>query len=514
MPPQAPKQLFYIPLENRGIKPTGITYTRLGSKNSAKRLWLEGLRLGESNFTPQTKLRITPIPQLMSAIIDTGGDQSSPNKVSGRKKVGAVDGYVPIIDINSRMLAETFGDIDLIRVMYYANRLVLQAHTSEMNALTAIEDLEVNAVAKRLTMGVIGVGGGVFCSAMKQGLESTGVSLDVSWVIDIENSYLQNAIDNCPAITRDTIVVQGDASHVETNLLTPINIFLVTNACTGASGAGKAKNKIEHAEEHESGGLMVLKTIEIIERYMPPVIWHENVIAYSSSASAALLRGKLKSLGYEIQEQVFGGEMGTLEDRRRSILCAVHPKLKMSMENVVPVMKKEARLRDVMDNVPDDSPEWKTYDYLTEKAIRDEAAGKNFRLQRLTGDEPKIGVLGAGLSKARSTEPFFIHPKNPGLFRLPRVAEHARFQKIPESLVANRSKTIAHEILGQSGSYALFTAIGVATGKQLNHQFNGEPLDIVKNEFDEDFAIGDADEDSEQQSDEGLIRKPESLSLF
>lgn len=459
---------IYIPMAQRKFKPKQISYTLLGNHRNNKRLWLEGLRLASSGFTPNVSIDFRTVPELYAATIEVGKGNHT---VSGRKRT-ADDSTAPIIDINNKELSELYEGIDLVRVMYYDNRILIQAHSNELNAKTAIEDLEINTKAQRLSMGVIGVGGGIFCSAMKEGLADTGISLETSWVIDIEQKYLESADRNSKAINDKTILVHGDANHVETNFLTPVNIFLISNACTGFSPAGRAKNQLENPEAHKESGLMILKTIEIIERYMPPVIWHENVVSFNSSASASLLAGKLQKLGYNIQVRTCGGEFGTLEDRKRSIMVATHKSISCDLErHLVPVMFKEEKLRDVMDDVPLDDPSWKPYSYLIDKAERDKVAGKGFQLQHLTGDEPKIGVMGAGLAKARSTEPFFKHPHNPNLLRLPTVREHAAFMKIPLSLVKGNTKTTAHEILGQSGSYALVKAMGVMTGRILRKHY-------------------------------------------
>lgn len=468
---------IFIPIGQRKIRPKQISYIKVGKVKGQSRIWLEGLRLEESGFKKGTPIRFNAVNALAAATIEAVSSSKATHSVSGRIKRNTEDEYTPIIDIANMECTELLEGINTLRVMYYNSCLLLQAHSNDLNAQTSIEDLEINTQARSLTMASIGIGGGVFTHAIKSGLAETGIDLELSWCIDIEKKYLQNVLDNTGSVGPRTIVVEGDISDVETNLLTPVNILLISNACTGASKAGKAKNQIEHAEEHDSAGLMILKTLEIIEKYQPPVIWHENVVEYLSSASGALLLGKLQHLGYNIQHGVYAGEMGTLEDRKRSILLATHKNIKFDLQaNLIPVMRKEQKLSDVMDEVPLDSDVWKPYEYLTQKAIRDKQNGKGFRLQRLTGEESKIGVIGRGAAKARSTEPFFIHPTNPNLFRLPTVGEHARFMKIPVELVSNVSKTVAHEILGQSGSYALVKAIGVMTGKELNALYNDEPI--------------------------------------
>lgn len=543
------RRLIHIPAENMGILPNQISYTALGKpspqKKAAKekarsarglsngdevldpsRFWAEGLRLEDNNFIPGTELKITHIPEMMFAVIEAVKEGQGTNTVSSRRKVGAVEGRVPIIDINSIDMTKTFRGAELVRVMYYKNKLLVQAHTNEMNKITAIEDLKINSMGRKLSMGVIGAGGGIFCSAMKYGLDAVGMNLDLSWMIDIEGRYLQNAIDNCDAVTDKTMIVHGDASHVESNLLTPMNIFLISNACTGASTAGRAKNKLSSPEAHETGGLMVLKTIDILERFLPPVVIHENVVAYNSTASADLLSGKLKSLGYKIQVATYGGEMGTLEDRKRSIMLATHQDVDMDLRTLVAIMEKEAQIKDVLDDVPLDSDEWNAYDYLVKKNERDIADGKGFRFEGLTGEETKCGTLTAGRHKVRSTDVFIAHPQNgqPGrvdLFRMPSVTEQARLMKIPKKLVAGRNKSTAMEIMGQSGSFALVSAIGVMVGRNLDRQFNNIPFDLADqvnlSETNYEFVSYDEPtsfEDEESKFEAEATKVGQTISMF
>lgn len=464
--------VFYLPMDARKIRPSQITYTNLGLSRGNKRLWLEGLRLAECGFTPGKALAFVGIPELCAATLEITNKPTN-HSVSGRKKSG-VDEYTPIIDINNQDLSNIFQGIQTVRVLYYKDRMLLQAHSNELNSRTAIEDLEINSKARKISMGVIGVGGGIFSSAMKEGLQDTGIDIETSWVIDIEKKYLESAIKNSSAISSNTIIVHGDAEKVESNFLVPINMLLISNDCGAHSSAGKAKNKLLHAESHDTGGLMILRTIDIIQRFMPPIIWHENVVEFNSSASAELFAGKLRALGYVVHQKNYGSEMGTLEHRVRSIVLAHHKDLPMDLVNqLVPVMEKEQMLKDVMDDVPLDDPCWRPYTHLLEKAERDKAAGKGFQLQHYSGEEPNIAVMRRGIRKAGSTDPYFKHPENPNLFRLPTVGEQARMMKIPEQLVANLSATTASEILGQSGSYALVKAIGVMTGKVLNTKYNG-----------------------------------------
>ncbi len=445
-----------LPIRNSRHRPLQISYTRLGEKKGVLRFWQEGLRLSDAGFEPGQSIKTNSIPELSTLIIEAG---LGGNTVSGRKNryTGAI---TPIIDINNRKLEETFGDARLLRTSYYKGKLVVQAHSQEMNRITALDDFKTNLRAGALSMGSICVGGGVCSTAIKNGAALEGVRVESEWLIDIENKYLQSLLDNTSVASDETTIIEGAIGDVETENLSPVNVLNISLPCTGFSKSGRAKNRLLNPESHKTAGTAIIKTLEIVEKLMPPVLWNENVESFASSASADLMAGRLKELGYYVEVAVYGGEMGTLEDRKRSILVASHPSLSLSLESMVPLMSKESCLNDVLEPIPLDDPSWKPYDYLAEKEKRDIAEGKGFRRQLLTGEEDRCGVLGAGYAKARSTEPFIQHPENQSLSRLLTEVEHARVMKNSPSLVANMSKKLAHEILGQSGSGALFTALG------------------------------------------------------
>jgi len=445
-----------LPIKNPRHRPLQISYTRLGQKNGVLRFWQEGLRLTDAGFEPGQSIRANPIPELSTLIIEAG---EGGHTVSGRKN-RYTEHRTPIIDINNRKLEETFGDARLLRTSYYKGKLVVQAHSQEMNRITALDDFKTNLRAGALSMGSICVGGGVCSTAIKNGAELEGARIESEWLIDIENKYLQSLLDNTSVASDRTTIIEGAIGDVEAERLSPVNVLNISLPCTGFSKSGRAKNRLLNPESHKTAGTAIIKTLEIIEKLMPPVIWNENVESFASSASADLMAGRLKELGYHVEVGVYGGEMGTLEDRKRSILVASHPSLSLSLESLVPMMDKEDCLNDVLETIPLDDSSWKPYDYLAAKELRDIAEGKGFRRQLLSGEEKYCGVLGAGYAKARSTEPFIQHPEKHNLSRLLTETEHARVMKNSPRLVANMSKKLAHEILGQSGSGALFTALG------------------------------------------------------
>jgi DNA (cytosine-5)-methyltransferase 1 len=334
-----------------------------------------------------------------------------------------------------------------------------------------------------LTQGIIDeatlcVGGGISSYALHEGLNDVGIKAHSEFIVDLEGKYLQSAIDNNPYIDDDTQIFEATLEEIETELLGPVNVLNVSLPCTGHSVSGKAKNKIKHAEDHESAGTAVFGLMQILPAVNPSVVISENVTQFGNSATYSLLRGTLEKLGYVVQDTILGREMGAFEDRDRHIMVAVSKGIaeNFDLSTIQPSATAPSTLADLLENIPSSSELWRTYDYLKAKEERDKDAGKGFARQLVNEDSEKVGTIGRGYNKARSTEPFVQHPTDPEKSRLLTVEEHAAVKGIPANAVAGQSKTIAHEILGQSVLFPVFRSLGRHIGSFLNDLVqDGEP---------------------------------------
>jgi DNA (cytosine-5)-methyltransferase 1 len=229
--------------------------------------------------------------------------------------------------------------------------------------------------------------------------------------------------------------------------------------------------------------------MRFIEEMNPAIAIIENVPAYTASASYSILKAVLSNLGYQLQLRYFqGAEFGALEDRQRMILVALtdavatgqvyrsSPELfdpetsAFNLEEVRSPVSRPVTLEEIIDPAADG---YKARPHLVAKEQKDRRSGKGFRLQWLDPQRAeKVGTIGAGYAKVRSTEPMVIHPEdrdNPiteaTRVRLLTPAEHARVKTIPEHLIAGvSSATCAHEILGQSGIYNWFCGSRISSG--------------------------------------------------
>lgn len=129
----------------------------------------------------------------------------------------------------------------------------------------------------------------------------------------------------------------------------------------------------------------------------------------------------------------------------------------------------DKQYKSVADIVIDDefTPEFKEYEYLAQKEIRDIAAGKGFRQNLVDLTSETVGTIGKGYAKVRGTEPR-LKGYN-GLSRLFSVEESCKLRLIPEHLLGDCGFTIGHEAAGQSILYQHGMGIGSLIGNVISN---------------------------------------------
>lgn len=442
---------------------TIIVNTKLGEHRGKKRIWLEGQKLARQGFEPGMKLQVSfDTTKLVLKAAPTGQFT-----VSKRERNGTVS---PIIDITADGLAKLFEGVSMLRAVIRQGSIIIQAHQQDeriqarvlrlMDKLRKGEPLEVCSLFH---------GGGILDKAFHAGLKKADIKSQVAVAVEIEPAYLDSSLRNNPELFGpSSVLVESPIEAVSLSRNPPpVDVVIAGIPCTGASRAGRSKNKLEFAESHESAGAMFFHFLQFVSALNPSIVLIENVPEYANTASMQVIRSVLGSLGYKLQERVLDGhEFGVLEKRKRLCVIALSNGLQglFDLQGVSPVRTAEQSLNDILDPVPLDSERWKSFDYLAQKEKRDIKAGKGFVRQLLTGNEPYCGTIGRDYAKCRSTEPFLVHPQQSHLSRILTPAEHARVKGVPESAINGLSDTIAHQILGQSVIFPVFEAVGFHLG--------------------------------------------------
>lgn len=445
---------------------TIIINTTLGDHRGKKRIWLEGQKLSRQGFDPGTKLKVTVEDSKLVLLAAEVGQFT----VSKRERNGSIS---PIIDITTEGLAKLFDGVKTLRAVIRRGSIIIEAHQEHTRIIERVQRLVDKLThSKPLEVCSLFHGGGVLDKALHHGLKKAGVASHVAVAVEIEAKYLDSSLRNNPELWSDaSVILESPIEKVQLNRNPPpVDILIGGIPCTGASRSGRAKNKLEFAESHESAGAMFFHFLQFVQALNPAIVVIENVPEYANTASMQVIRSVLASAGYNLQERVFDGhEFGSLEKRKRLCAVAISDGLgsQFDLQQVKALRQAETCLGDVLEDLPLDSERWRPFDYLAEKQVRDTAAGKNFNRQLLTGDEPFCGTIGRDYSKCRSTEPFLIHPVEKTLSRIFTPVEHARIKGVPESVIEGLSDTTAHQILGQSVVFPVFESLANHLGKFL-----------------------------------------------
>jgi DNA (cytosine-5)-methyltransferase 1 len=147
----------------------------------------------------------------------------------------------------------------------------------------------------------------------------------------------------------------------------------------------------------------------------------------------------------------------------------------------MPVLEKERSLGEVLLDIDPEDGIWKDIGYLVDKQERDRAAKKGFNLNYVDPSSERVGTIGAGYAKNRSTEPRIAHPTKANWSRLLTPEEHAAVKTIPPELVEGLTLTLAHKILGNSCIWTAFRSVGQLVGQSVLSEVQEQQIEAVVN---------------------------------
>ncbi len=438
---------------------------KIGSNRGAPRVYLDTGALVGAGFAPGKtyKREVDTEKQRITLTIEANGSFV----VSRKEKNGH---HLPVIDINSSEVLKPFEGMEAVRIVIDQNRILILPIASEAKRVERLRRLKEHLAAGEVTTAGISFGGGVLDHAAHAGLEQAGIASRLALANEIDEGLLEHARTHNDVWSSGTIgiaapmqeLVQDDAAM---SRLPRIDVLAAGIPCSGASQAGKSKRGISMMEEHPEVGHLAAAALMVINRIQPAVVVIENVPQYSDSASACIIRNHPRDSGYNVQEtQLNAADFSCLEARKRWFLVATTRGIEMDLFNLEPVVHVARKIGDILEPIGPDAEDWRTFDYLKTKEVRDAAKGNCFSMQTITPESSSCPTIRKGYAKGGSTDPLLVHPTHPDLLRPLTVTEHARIKQVPEKLVEGLSKTDGHILLGQGIAYApvkaLFHRIG------------------------------------------------------
>ncbi|MBN24527.1 MAG: C-5 cytosine-specific DNA methylase [Alteromonadaceae bacterium] len=420
-----------------------ITLACTPHKN-AKRTFIEGQILARNGFVKGVTYTRTTTPQGIVLELDGTG----PLKVVG-KAVRGCQHKKPVIDVCNKDFAEFTGDAEQVQIHAEYGRVTIKVHTSEKRKAEREASFEKACNVGTLTEGTLCVGIGMSTLALHHGFKNAGYGIKTKWVADRARKYLDVAIRNNPAVTKDTKIINSALEMVELDEYSSVNICQFSLSCRGHSKSGKAKNKITLAEQHSKDAAGAYGLMKALDRINAAVYVSENVPEAQDSATYTLIKATLQALGYNVYEANLDSEQsGSIEERPRYWFVAISKGLAFNAESTIPSFPRPyAKLSEIMEPIAHDDGMWSDNTYLKEKAIRDAASGKGFKRQLVTGETESIGVINRLYAKRQSTPPMIVREDE--MERLLTPKEHALAKQCDPMLVADTTFTTSHEGLGQ-----------------------------------------------------------------
>lgn len=448
---------------------------RIGQNKGAPRVWLEGQQALRAGFKPGQRYDVKV--QGQTVVLQANKDGS---RVVSAKKKG--DMTNPVIDLNSKELLAMFDGMASVRVVAREGQIYILPLASEIKVLERRKRLKEKLEnGEPLKGGSVSHGVGILSHAIHTGLKNAGIKMEMAFANEIRPELLEHAAIHNDAWADDTQMLAAPMQELAFDdrglaHIPKVDVLELGLPCSGASVAGMAKRGLGHPEQHPEVGHLVVAALIILNKAAPAICLFENVPNYANSASASILRNQLRDMGYETHERILNGkEWGALENRNRWCMVAVTRGIHFDFDQLMPGPPRYEKLGEALDQVPDDSPRWKSFDGLVRKEASDIAAGKGFRLQRFNPDDDHIATITKGYAKVRSTDPRINHPTDPNLMRQLSAQEHSRIKEIPPHLIGDLSETIAHEALGQSVVYMPFHDVGKHLGEALGRFRDGVP---------------------------------------
>ncbi len=434
---------------------------QVGAHRGAPRLYFQTLKLVDFGFTAGTRYSTTV----------KGGKVTLEVNPEGSFKVSSKDnGRVPVIDMNSSILLEPFINETAVKVVMTPGKIVISRLASAEAAASRLGRLKAAVTGVAMVAG-LAFGGGILDNSAHAGLLQSGIATQTAVINEIDGDLLDHAYRVNPVVHSSTMLINSPMQEAiqdeELMAALPYVDFLFAGIpCSGASRAGRSKNTISMMEAHAEVGHLAHAFLVFVQKTQPGIFVIENVVEYSDTASAQIIRQQARDMGYTTHETVLdASDFGSMEKRVRWFMVGATQGVAIDLEHLSPAVRPVRTVADILDGRSDHH--WGTFQYLKDKAVRDKEAGKGFAMQIVGPDATRVPTLRKGYHKGGSTDPLLQHPTDPTLLRLFSGDEHARIKGVDPKLVDGLSNTDKHILLGQGVCPGPVTALLKRVGECL-----------------------------------------------
>lgn len=418
---------------------TRFSTTTIGRNKNMPRVWLEGLYLLKAGFHPATRIQIRFSERRVEITLAPQG----PRVVSSKTRHNQ---NIPVLDLNTSALSETFGPVSVLQVVITDAKIVLTpTHTQQLRETRCRNGKE----------GSIFSGGGLLTEAARQ------AGYQPAFAIEIDDRYAETYEQNHPHARMYNLSVED----VPTDSLPPVELITMGIPCQPWS-RGRTRDVITGAkrdrnlppEAHPLSDMSVWACI-VIHKLNPATVVIEEAPGYLASAAGHMMLYFLKRAGYTVEARVIDPrEHGELAARTRTVIVA-----HSGSDFRWPELTQNTRtFKDVRDDETFHELDYftaETKPWLVNHWQNQTAKGNGFTSTQLDDSSTSIPVINARYFSQQGTGAVVKHRTRDKCWRWLSLDEVKRLHGVPDDYQLPEAKTTAGEIIGQGVIITFFQKI-------------------------------------------------------
>lgn len=420
-----------------------LSITKIGRNKDAPRVWLEGLYLIQAGFLPACRIEVRFSKERVEINLAPEGPRVVSSKARNNQDV-------PVLDLNTSALSESFGPIAALQVRVELGRIVLTpTYTEQLRATRCRNGREGSCFS----------GGGLLTEAARR------AGYQPTFAIEINDRYADVFELNHPEAQMRNMPIQD----VPIESLPAVELLTLGIPCEcfspvrRVSKTGKRDRSLP-PEAHPLAHLTIWSCV-LIRALNPATVVIEEASSYLTSAAGYMMCQFLEHAGYTVEAAVLDPRnYGELCGRRRTVIVA-HTSENFTWPEETPCTKT---VKDILDQTEEVEHLYFTAEdkpWLVNHWIAQTEKGNGFAAPQLTEDSKSVPTLTKRYQAIRGDSPVLAHRERPGTWRLFTISETMRLHGLdPERYELDKnSKTISGEILGQGVIVSFFEKIINAT---------------------------------------------------
>jgi len=277
--------------------------TKIGRNKDAPRVWLEGLYLLRAGFVPAHRIQVHFSEQRVEIRLAPEGTRVVSSKTRHNHSI-------PVLDLNTSALADSFGPITTLQVQINNGTIVLTPTQTERLRATRCRNGKEGSLFS---------GGGLLTEAARL------AGYQPAFAVEINEQYAKVFEENHHEARMFNLSIED----VPVEMLPTVELLSIGLPCEPFSmarrvekGTGKKRNKTLPPEAHPLGDLTVWAAF-VIRALNPATVVIEEAPGYLNSGAGFMIRLFLERAGYTVETRVIDPrEYGELSARIRSIIVA------------------------------------------------------------------------------------------------------------------------------------------------------------------------------------------------